>query len=135
MSILCAVSGILMDARVMSLMARARAGTVLQSDLERADEIATILLLFTLVINAACVIASLWWVLATKPSHRTAAFVALAAMAIPVANPVTAFLVRGLENGLSFAMFAKVLGIAAAIAALMLIRRGSFPVRSRQSAG
>jgi hypothetical protein len=123
MSMVCAASGVLMDVRVMGLLARARAGTLLQQELDRADEIATILLLFTLVINAACLFASLAWVVRSTPGPRASMFVALAALAIPIANPVAAFMVRGYENGPAFAITAKLLGVTAAIAALVLIRR------------
>jgi hypothetical protein len=131
MSIACAVSGIVLDLRVMSLLSQARAGTVLQSQLERADEVATLLLFFTLVINAACVLACLAWSLwLAQTSGRSVAarvrwFVVLAVLAIPLANPIAPFAIRGHEDGLTFAIVARALGVCAAVAALTLVRRAS----------
>jgi hypothetical protein len=125
-SMLCAVSGIVMDARVMGLMARAASGRIAQAQLERADEIATLLLFFTMSINAACLLAVLAWALgATNVANRRRFFVALAGFAIPLGNPFAAFLVRGYEDGLWFAIVAKALAMVAALSILVLVARGN----------
>jgi hypothetical protein len=122
MSIVCAASGILMDVRVMGLFERAGKGEVVQAALERADEIATLLLFFTLAVNLACALAVILWAIRLT-GWRGRVFAVLAALAIPLGNPVAAFLVRGYEDGLTFAIVAKALDVAAAVALLLMLRR------------
>jgi len=129
MSIACAASGILLDVRVMTLLNRAGTSAFPQSELERADEVATILLLFTLVVNATGLLIALAWIARAHPAARVAAFIVLASIAIPLANPVAPFLIRGYENGPVFGIAARALGIAAALSAMALVRRTSRPER------
>lgn len=123
MTIACAISGIVLDARVMALVARGLAGT--QAELDRADQIATVLLLLSLVVAAATILACAAWILLIRPRRRVGMFVALAALAIPLANPVAPFLIRGLERSLPYGIVARLLGIIAAVAVMVLVRRES----------
>lgn len=127
MTAACAISGIVLDARVMALVARGMAAT--QAELDRADEIATVLLLLSLAVTGAAFMACVAWTSLARPRWRIAVFVALAALAVPLANPIAPFLIRGLEQSLPYGIVARSLGIIAAIAVIMLIRRTS-PART-----
>ena len=121
MSMACAASGMLLDWRVKGLLSRATAGTTLQPDLERADQIATVLLLFTLLINVACVGVNLFWIRRVARAGRPASPLSYnpattlpTLLLIPILNPLTPLAVRGVHDSLSFAMAAKAGALIAA---------------------
>ncbi|MBX3376345.1 MAG: hypothetical protein KF678_05015 [Phycisphaeraceae bacterium] len=125
MTIACAGSGIVLDARVMALVARGLAAP--QSELDRADQVATVLLLLSLAVTGAAFIACIVWIVLVRPRKRAGLFVGLGAVAVPLANPVAPFLIRGMEQSLPYGIAARGLGIIAALTVLILVRRGSSP--------
>jgi len=123
MGIACAGSGILLDGRVKGLITKARAGTVLQLELNRADEVATVLLLFTLAVNAAAAATfGTWLVRAHRVRDARLWPVALGIFVIPIINPAVPFFARSLENGLTIAIAAKVAAVIIALLAIRSIR-------------
>ena len=66
MSVVCAASGILLDYRVMDLLQMAREGMLHPAELNRADEVATLLVLLSLGVNGSCVLALVAWMLRSR---------------------------------------------------------------------
>lgn len=117
---MCAASGMLLDWRVAGLLANARAGKVLHEQLNRADEIATVLLLLTIAVTCAAAAAFVTW----QVRHGKSFGAAAAALTIPVLNPMVPFVARGLDAGLTITLASKAAAVGAAVLALATVRAG-----------
>lgn len=93
-SIMCSVSAILLSARVLSLIAQARAGSLHQQQLEEADQVHSLLMLISFVVTALTAIAFCLWLHRVqlkvrdelRLSTRFGAWYSVAAFFIPIAN-------------------------------------------------
>lgn len=94
MSMMCSVSTIVLSTRVLSLLAAARAGTVLQKQLEEADAAHSLLFLFSFVIAGATAVAFCLWLYRVQRKVRDElqtparfdAWYSVASFFIPVVN-------------------------------------------------
>ena len=122
MSVVCAASGILLDYRVMDLLEMARDGMLHPAELDRADEVATILFLLTLGVNGSCVLAMVAWMLRARVSGLPSLLL-LGILLIPLANPVLPFLARASPNGPMFGIASRVVGVMLAAVLLWVVRQ------------